>query len=60
MAPHAARQNDDILHSSLLADIVSVGSEVALYAMMGACVSAALVAAPPLRRRDPLLRSSVR
>lgn len=48
MAPHAARQHDDILHSSLLADIVSVGSEVALYAMMGACVSAALVAAAPV------------
>lgn len=45
---HAARLGDDIIHTTLLADIISTVAEVGTYALMGAVVGVAVTAAAPL------------
>ncbi len=44
---HAARQGDDIIHSSIFADITSIVAEGAAYAAIGAAVAFAATAAAP-------------
>lgn len=45
---NAARQGDQIIHSSIFADITSLVAEGAAYAVMGAAVAAAATVAAPL------------
>ncbi|YCH31205.1 DUF6531 domain-containing protein [Erwinia sp. D4-22] len=44
---NAARQGDDIIHSSVFADITSIVAEGAAYAVIGAAVAAAATVAAP-------------
>lgn len=44
---HAARVGDDLIHTSVLADVVSVVAEGMAYAAIGMAVGAAIVAAAP-------------
>ena len=44
----AARQGDEIIHSSIFADITSIVAEGAAYAVIGAAVGAAATVAAPL------------
>jgi len=44
----AAREGDDIIHSSIFADITSIVAEGLAYAAIGAAVGATLIAAAPL------------
>ncbi len=44
----AARVGDEIIHSSIFADITSIVAEGAAYAVIGAAVGAAIVSAAPL------------
>lgn len=44
---NAARQGDDIIHSSVFADITSIVAEGAAYAVIGAAVAAAVTVAAP-------------
>ncbi|QKJ85712.1 Type IV secretion protein Rhs [Paramixta manurensis] len=48
MDNHAARKDDDLIHSSIFADITSIVAEGAAYAVIGAAVGAAAAAAAPL------------
>jgi len=48
MDKHAARQGDDIIHSSIFADITSIVAEGAVYAAMGAIVAGVATVAAPL------------
>ena len=60
---NAARKGDEIIHSSIFADITSIVAEGAAYAVIGAAVGLAATAAAPLlgpgqplrawRRLDP-------
>jgi pheromone shutdown protein TraB len=60
---NAARKGDEIIHSSIFADITSIVAEGAAYAVIGAAVGAAATVAAPLlgagrpqrawRRLDP-------
>ncbi|WP_314418886.1 hypothetical protein, partial [Pseudescherichia vulneris] len=45
---YAARQGDEIIHSSLFADITSVVAEGMAYAAIGSAVAAAATVAAPL------------
>ncbi|WP_235470230.1 DUF6531 domain-containing protein, partial [Franconibacter pulveris] len=45
---NAARQGDDIIHSSIFADITSIVAEGAAYALIGGAVAAAAAAAAPV------------
>jgi hypothetical protein len=45
---NAARQGDEIIHSSIFADITSIVAEGAAYAVIGAAVGAAATVAAPL------------
>ncbi|GAL59566.1 hypothetical protein EV102420_21_00010, partial [Pseudescherichia vulneris NBRC 102420] len=45
---YAARQGDEIIHSSLFADITSVLAEGMAYAAIGSAVAAAATVAAPL------------
>ena len=44
---HAARKGDDIIHSSIFADITSIVAEGVAYAAIGAAVAFAATAAAP-------------
>ena len=48
MDKHAARQGDEIIHSSIFADITSIVAEGAVYAAMGAIVAGVATVAAPL------------
>lgn len=48
---NAARQGDEIIHSSIFADITSIVAEGAAYAVIGAAVGAAATVAAPLLGR---------
>ncbi len=48
MDNRAARVGDEIIHSSIFADITSIVAEGAAYAVIGAAVGAAATAAAPL------------
>ncbi|MFY7309593.1 hypothetical protein ACOTX2_00035, partial [Enterobacter cloacae complex sp. IR5412] len=45
---NAARKGDEIIHSSIFADITSIVAEGAAYAVIGAAVGAAATVAAPL------------
>lgn len=48
---NAARKGDEIIHSSIFADITSIVAEGAAYAVIGAAVGAAATVAAPLLGR---------
>jgi hypothetical protein len=54
---NAARQGDEIIHSSIFADITSIVAEGAAYAVIGAAVGAAATVAAPLLGQEPLLQA---
>ena len=45
---HAARQGDEIIHSSVFADITGIMAEGVAYAVAGSAVAAAATVAAPL------------
>lgn len=50
---NAARKGDEIIHSSIFADITSIVAEGAAYAVIGAAVGAAATVAAPLLGAGP-------
>lgn len=50
---NAARKGDEIIHSSIFADITSIVAEGAAYAVIGAAVGAAATVAAPLLEPGP-------
>jgi pheromone shutdown protein TraB len=54
---NAARKGDEIIHSSIFADITSIVAEGAAYAVIGAAVGAAATVAAPLLGAGPPQRA---